>query len=76
MKAVLEFNLPEEQEEFEKAQDAHRFMAALDTLRDELRAKHKYGEYGQHNEITRRVYAAVYDRFWQILNENAVGRYF
>ena len=42
--AVLVYDLPEEQEEFEQAQRAWRAEAALDTFRSKLREKIKYAE--------------------------------
>jgi hypothetical protein len=44
MKATLEFNLPEEREEFEIALRAGKLQAALSEFENFLRAQLKYGE--------------------------------
>lgn len=42
MKAILEFNLPEEREEFENAQNGGRYFSCLDQIRQLLREQRKY----------------------------------
>lgn len=44
MKATIEFNLPEEDEEFKVAVNGFRYCAALDDMDEFLRCKLKYGE--------------------------------
>lgn len=49
MKATLEFNLPEEREEFETAQQAWKYKAALEEMWERIfRPRHKHG-YGIEN---------------------------
>lgn len=42
MKAILEFNLPEDREEFELAQNGWKYKSVVDALFSWLRAKYKY----------------------------------
>lgn len=44
MKALLEFNLPEEQEDFDLAVDAWRWRAVVALVLDELRPCREYGD--------------------------------
>jgi hypothetical protein len=44
MKAILEFNLPEEREEFNHATNAVAYIAALQELDNHLRGRLKYEE--------------------------------
>ena len=43
MKAILEFDLPEDQIEFELAQQGARYRRVLEDVRDQLRTWHKHG---------------------------------
>jgi hypothetical protein len=45
MKAILEFNLPEEQTEFDAAVNAGGYIQVLNTLDTELRRMGKYDAY-------------------------------
>lgn len=42
MIATLQFTLPDEREEFEECQAAHRYRAALTEISETLRAQRKY----------------------------------
>ena len=42
MKAILEFNLPDDQQDFEMASNAMKFWSVLYELDQDLRAKTKY----------------------------------
>jgi len=42
MKAILEFNLPEEQEQFEHCKNGLEYHATLDDVRQYIRSKLKY----------------------------------
>lgn len=56
MKGILEFNLPEEQEEFDRAASAGKYSAALFDIRQEVfrpARKHGYGRQDVHNLLTR-----------------------
>lgn len=43
MKATLTFNLPEDREEFEIAQNGIRYLSALEEIKNLLRNEVKYG---------------------------------
>ena len=44
MKAIREFNLPEEQEEYEMYQNAGKYYCILNDMYQELRGKVKYAQ--------------------------------
>lgn len=72
MKAKLEFNLPEETEEFDTASNGWKFKSVLFELETFLRSKIKYedlkeGEY--------EVYHKVRDRLWELVNEEKLNLY-
>ena len=67
MKAVLEFNIPDEAEEFRVAVGAPDAFRALEDVRQFLRGQAKYTEPEQ-----RLGAYETYDRFFQILSENGV----
>jgi len=52
MKTILEFNLPEEEEEFLLAFNGARYAIALDELDNWLRSKIKYGDNHMLVEVT------------------------
>ena len=62
-KVTMEFNLPDEQSEFELAQNAGKMHSSLWDMYQFLRADSKHGE-GKYQE--------VYDKFWEVLKENVV----
>lgn len=70
MKAVLEFQLPEEQEEFTRAANASLYMLALVDLSTFLRAQCKYADL---SEEQRKVYEAVRAEFYAIINAHRLG---
>ena len=74
MKATLEFNLPEEQEEFAQAAAAHQAFMLIEDLLSEIRTKLKYdsgafnawkNEEGEthhgHNETLEMVQRFIWD---------------
>ena len=69
MKAILEFNLPDDQYEFDLAVDAREMYHALNDVRNYLRAKVKYEEmpadkWGLCDEI--------YQEFYRLLEQNNI----
>jgi len=71
MKATLEFNLPDDQEEFVMANNALNFWRVLYDLDQELRTKTKYAsddlpqdKYDAYQEIRERIH--------ELMNENNV----
>jgi len=67
MKAILKFNLPEEQEEFDIANKGWKFRLALSTHDQHLRNKLKYDE--QLTDEQYKVYEEVRTKLWEILQE-------
>lgn len=64
MKAVLEFQLPEEQDAFNLATNQGACSAAIAEMREYLRVQIKYTEDEHQPDIH-----AVWDRFHDIINE-------
>jgi len=69
MKATLEFNLPDEQEEFDLCLKARNYFCVLWDLDQELRKKVKYENIP---EKEKEIYQAVRDCLWNIMNENDI----
>ena len=67
MKAILEFNLPEDQVEYEEARHAADYRRALDDVREFLRGQYKYV-----SEEQRLSAADTHGRFYEILQDNGV----
>ncbi len=55
MKATLTFDLPEERPEFETAAHAGDFAAALDDIREVIRAHRKYDTYKTAPELAQAI---------------------
>lgn len=75
MKAILEFNLPEEKEEFNNAIKANDYLSAIQEFKKYLRTHYKYetsliNENQQPSEEEFRVVKTIYHKFHQIVNEN------
>lgn len=68
MKAILKFNLPEEQEEFDIANKGWKFRSVLLEYDNYLRGKIKYDE--QLTDEQYKVYDEVRSKLWEILNED------
>lgn len=66
-KGILEFSLPEEQAEFEIAQDGGRWMSAVSELDNWLRGKLKHSELSDAEAV---VFSAVRDHLYSILDED------
>jgi hypothetical protein len=64
-KATLEFSLPEERVEFERAIKAQSYATALWDLREAFRAKAKYAEADT-------TWTEAYKLFWDILKEHDI----
>lgn len=63
MKAILEFNLPEEREEFETANNGGKYLGALGDLANELRTRRK------HWPEQATTWDDVHELFWSIIKE-------
>ena len=66
MKAILEFNLPEERAEYEMHSKAADYVSILCSLRDDLRNIVKYGD---RPEAEQKMASEIYDRFWALCEE-------
>lgn len=72
MKAILEFNLPDDQQDFDLANSAQKFWNVLYHLDQELRAKTKYAP----DDLPQEKYDAyqeVRDLLHDLMNENRIG---
>jgi hypothetical protein len=63
MKAILEFSLPEENEEYELHVQASAFLAAMDDYAQWLRSVCKYGNPDDHNAESCR------EKFYEFIRE-------
>lgn len=78
MKGVLEYSLPEEQNEFELAAKASRLSSVIFELdNDVLRKMTKYGSHPtEERELTEQEQALAQEirtKLWQIINEAGLG---
>ena len=71
MKAKLEFNLPEEKDEFDYACNGLKYCAALGELDNFLRSKIKYDQNLTDEQY--KVYEDVRSKLWEILNEEGIS---
>lgn len=70
MKAIIEFNFPDDQLEYDLMLQASNMFIALNQIKDELRHITKYGDVTPTESD---IYYKVMDRFYEILNENNVN---
>jgi len=66
MKATLEFNLPEDSEEFELQTNAAKYYLALSDIKDLFRGRAKY------QETNVEVHEEVYELICSILNGRGI----
>ena len=69
MKAILEFNLPDDQNEFDLAIQGSKMYLALWDISQELRTLWKYEEL---NEDEWNMVERIRDKFYEILDENQI----
>lgn len=69
MEAILKFNLPDEQHEFDCAIQGGDWMFAMHTLDQWLRSQIKYPS-EEISEDTYRAYENAREKLYEILNEN------
>ncbi len=69
MKAIIEFELPEDQEEYEKANNANKMYMALWDIRQLFRSKLKYNSDGLNDEQLEQ-WEAMRGDFFDILENN------
>ena len=70
MKATLEFNLPEDQHEWNNAVNADKMYCALYEIQQEIRRVWKYAEL---TEGQVQIVKKIYDKVNEIINENNVN---
>jgi hypothetical protein len=71
MKAILEFNMPEEAVEFELAANGHKWSHAMWDLDQELRKIVKYSE--THSQEVKEFAQYIRDMLYRELNERNIG---
>ena len=69
MKAILEFNMPEDQVEFDFAVQGSKMYSALWDISQELRTLWKYEEL---NDEEFKIVERIRDKFYEILDENQI----
>lgn len=72
MKAILEFNLPEEQTEFENAVDAQKMLSVIWNMNQWLRKQIKYAPDDMSKEELY-AYNLCRDELHSLLNENNIN---
>ena len=70
MKAIIEFNFPDDQLEYDLMLQASNMFISLNQIKDELRHITKYGDVTPTESD---IYYKVMDRFYEIINENNVN---
>ncbi len=68
MKAILEFNLPEEHSELEAASKASSLLCVLEELDNYLRGKTKYADADQ-SELVTQTYQEIRDELNRIIHD-------
>jgi hypothetical protein len=69
MKAILEFNLPQDQEEFDMAIKGREMAYALNDIRNYLRSRVKYEEMPAEKWET---CDEIYQEFFRLLEQNNI----
>lgn len=72
MKAILEFNLPDDQVDFDLATNASKFWSVLWELDQDLRAKTKYAPDNLPQDKYD-AYDEVRDKLYELMSENNVS---
>ena len=70
MKATIEYNLPEDQFEFDNAVKSMKMWHALNEIKDELRRIYKYEDL-KENEFE--MVERIREKFFEILQENEIN---
>ena len=71
MKAILEFDLPDDMIEFQTASNAGELVSAINDYINYLRGKTKYAPEDQKEDITN-AYEDAYTNFWEIMNAHEI----
>lgn len=70
MKAKLEFNLPEEQEEYTICCNASKYLAVIEEFKQYLRTSIKYDD--DLTEEQYNTYDTIQEKFFEILNSYTI----
>ena len=70
MKAIIEYNLPDDQFEYWSATNSLRYWSALTEIKDELRTIWKYEDL-KENEFE--MIERIREKFFEILQENEIN---
>ena len=73
MKATLEFNLPEDQAEYDMAINASKFYNIIWEMKKELRSKVKYAELPENQY---KAYDSMHEFFNNLIYQEDVGSQF
>jgi len=68
-KAILEFNLPEENNEHHTTINAGNYFSSIWDIYSYLRSRRKYEELSEEKAAT---LEEVWEKFWEILRDNGV----
>lgn len=71
MKAILEFSLPDDQEEYETASNASKYRYVLTELSEHLRRRVKYAPDNQLEEVTLAL-EGIRDMIYELLRQDNV----
>ena len=72
MKAILEFNLPEDSVEYEIATNAEKMHSVLWEMDQWLRAQYKYMPDEEYNEVAYNTYEKCRNQLHELLNERNI----
>ena len=72
MKAILEFNLPEENIEFEMAVNASKMHSVLWQMDQWLRAQYKYMSDAEYNEAAYDAYEKSREQLLNLMSEDGI----
>jgi hypothetical protein len=72
MKAILEFNLPEENIEFEMAVNASKMHSVLWQMDQWLRAQYKYMSDAEYNEAAYDAYEKSRQQLLNLMSEDGI----
>ena len=73
MKAILEYNLPEDQDDFELATKGSKWYGVVWDIDQWLRAQYKYMPDEEYSEDRYNAYVETRDKLREIMNDNGVN---
>jgi hypothetical protein len=71
MKAILEFNMPEDEKQFNTAFNGGKYQGVMERFANVLRMELKYND--ALNDDEKRIYRDIQDRFFRCMNEEGVS---